>query len=178
MTEIEVKVIDVDVEKIKQKLMNLNAKLVKMEEQENYFFDLPTGNKEGYIRIRKTTSLIDLSQNIQITIKKIISKDEVRSTVETNLEINSIEDGIKFLTELGLKQTKKAFKYRESYLLQNALIEFDTWNKEEYPHPYIEIEGEKESIIKLIKLLEISPLNVTSKSLDEIKKEKGFTAIT
>lgn len=178
MTEIEVKIIDINVDIIKQKVIELGAKLVKKEEQENYFFDLPDKDTEGYVRIRNTRSLIDFKHSIQITIKKILSKNEVRSTIETNLDINSVEEGLKFLNELGLKQTKVAYKYRESYILHNALIEFDTWNKEEYPEPYIEIEGDKDIIWKLISLLEIPPSNVTSKSLDEIKKEKGIKAET
>lgn len=174
MHEVEVKIIDVDVNEIKQKILTHNAILTKKEEQDNYFFDLPDKTVEGYIRIRKSKNLLEGSNKTIITIKKIISKDEVRITNETEIEIKSVDEGLKFLQELGLKQNKVAYKYRESYLLQNVLIEFDKWNNEEYPDPYIELEGDKDAIYNLIKLLEIDSSKITSQTLDEIKRNKGY----
>jgi len=174
MKEIEVKVIDIDVKQIKELLINLNAKKIKEEFQENYFFDLPIQN-DGYIRIRKTKNLMDNTEKIILTSKLIISKGLTRQTIENDVIINSVEAGINFLKSIGINFSKKATKHRESFLFNNCIIDFDTWNKEEFPFPYIEIESENESfILETIKLLKIDPSNVTSKTLNEIKKEKGL----
>jgi len=45
------------------------------------------------------------------------------------------------------------------------LFEIDEWDKEIYPHPYLEIE-------EAIKLLNIDKQNITAKSIDELVKGK------
>jgi adenylate cyclase class 2 len=56
-----------------------------------------------------------------------------------------------------------------------VLVEIDTWDKEHFPFPYIEIEAESsEKIYAALTLLEIPHDKATSKSLTEIKKELGI----
>ncbi|MCX7903196.1 MAG: class IV adenylate cyclase [Caloramator sp.] len=174
MKEIEVKIIDIDVNKIKEQLIKLGAKKITEEFQENYFFDLPIKD-DGYIRIRKTKNLLDNTEKIILTSKLIISKNFSRQTIENDVLIDSVEAGINFLKSIGINLSKKATKHRESFLFNNCIIDFDSWNKEEFPFPYIEIESEDESyILETVKLLKIDSSNVTSKTLNEIKKEKGL----
>ncbi|SEF51544.1 adenylate cyclase, class 2 [Caloramator fervidus] len=174
MKEKEVKIIDVNIKEIKEKLLKLGAKKLKNEFQENYFFNLPI-SKDGYIRIRKIIDLNNKKEKILLTSKIILCKNTIRQTLENEVEISSLEDGIKFLESIGINLVKKATKYRESYHLNEILIEFDEWNKEEFPYPYIEIEADDENkIFKLVNELNIDPSKVTSKTLDEIKKDKGL----
>ncbi|WDC84626.1 hypothetical protein PL321_02665 [Caloramator sp. mosi_1] len=79
------------------------------------------------------------------------------------------------MKELGIKDFKREDKHRESYMLKDVLIEFDTWDKEVFPMPYIEIEAPNiEALENTILLLNIPKDKITSKGLLEIKRDMGL----
>jgi adenylate cyclase class 2 len=177
MNEIEVKVLGVDVEEVRNKIIKLGGKLVKKERQENYIYYLPphVENQNGYVRIRKIHNLIDNSFKIILTSKKIISQDKYRKTEEMDVEVLNLEQCRSFLHSLELKFHRQENKYRESYSLNGALIEIDEWDKDIFPEPYIEIEAENEKgIFDILKILEIPESKATSKTLEQIKQEMGI----
>lgn len=177
MNEIEVKILGVDIDKIKEKILLLGGKLLKQEIQENYCYDLPPhlSNQNGFIRIRKIKSLIDSSEKVILCSKKIISQSKARITDENEVEINSFEDCLKFVESLELKLYRRSNKQRESYTLNDALIEIDTLDKDEFPEPYIEIEAVNENLIyDVMDLLEIPRDKATSKSLRQIRLEMNL----
>ncbi|EYE89044.1 adenylate cyclase [Fervidicella metallireducens AeB] len=173
MNEIEVKVLDVDIETIKKKIVELKGVLIKKEYQENYIYSLPMhlNNRNGYIRIRRTHDLLkDTYENI-LCIKKIISQDDFRITEENEVTVSSIEDCKNFLEALEVKFFRKQNKYRESYLLSDSLIEIDEWDKDIFPDPYIEIEAKTPEILEsILAALSIPKEKTTSLTLEEIKK--------
>lgn len=173
MNEIEVKVLDVDIEAIRTKIVELNGVLIKREYQENYIYTLPTNlkNRNGYIRIRRTHDLFkDTYENI-LCIKKIISQNDFRITDENEVTVSSIEDCKNFLEALEVKFFRKQNKYRESYLLLDSLIEIDEWDKDIFPEPYIEIEAKTPEILNsVLTALSIPKEKTTSLTLEEIKK--------
>lgn len=176
MNEVEVKVIDINCEEVKSKIKSLNGTLVKKEFQENHIFSLPKElNSKGYIRIRVIKDYLHMDNKIFLCIKKVISQDSVRKMEEREFEVNSFDEAFGFLSALNIEFLSQENKTRESYRLDNALIEFDKWDDKVFPYPYIEIEAEnEEKLYSIINLLEI-PLNkVTSKGLLEIKKEMGL----
>lgn len=177
MNEIEVKVLDIDLEITRNKILGLGGKLVKNELQYNYIYELPEHikNRDGYIRIRKIHNLIDDSYKNILCIKKIISRSEAKITEEHETVIENLDEGLSFLNAMELKNLGCFNKRRESYSLNGALIEFDTWDKEHFPIPYIEIEAPGSSEInKILKLLDIPESKATSKSLADIKKDMGI----
>lgn len=174
MNEIEVKVFNVDIDSIKAKVLSLGGFLVKKENQENYFYDFPPHmmDEKGYIRIRKIKSLLDNSQKTMLCIKKIISMEAVRKTVENEFEISDFNAADGFLKTMGIKFIAQENKYRESYKILDTLVEIDIWDKSVFPYPYIEIEGKSEkNILDTLSLLEIPFDKSTSKSLEEIRRE-------
>jgi adenylate cyclase class 2 len=179
MDEIEVKIFGVDIENIKKKVLKLGGTLAKKENQENYFYDFPPHMKDekGYIRIRKIHNLIDDSTKIMMCMKRIISQDTARKTEEHEFEVLDFKEAEEFLKSMGIGFFSKEDKYRESYLLSNALIEIDIWDKKVFPEPYIEVEAESEKkIYEILSILGIPAEKATSKSLNEIKKTFNLPA--
>jgi adenylate cyclase class 2 len=177
MDEIEVKVLGVDVDEIKNRILAKAGNLVKKEMQENYLYELPEGleNRNGYVRIRKVHSLIDNKDTIFLCIKKILSQDKYRKTEEHEFEVKDFTSCQEFLNSLGLSFHKQRNKYRESYMLNDTLIEIDIWDKSEFPEPYIELEAVSENkIYETMSLLDLAPERATSKLSEQIKKEMGL----
>lgn len=177
MNEVEIKVLNVDIDRIKKDILANGGFLVKKENQENHIFYLPDYEKgsSGYIRIRRVHDLInDLHKDI-LCVKKIISQDKYRVTDEHEVEVMDFEECCKFLNSIGIKFNKQQDKYRESYRLNGVLIEIDTWSKNVFPHPYLEIEADDENMIfATLDLLQIPRENSTSKTLEEIKRDMGL----
>ncbi|SKA85242.1 adenylate cyclase, class 2 [Caloramator quimbayensis] len=177
MKEIEVKVLKIDIEKTREDIINLGGKLIKKEFQENYYYKLPESlsNQKGYIRIRKVHNLLDGSRKILLCIKTLISQEKYRTCDEHEFEVSNFKECTLFLEAMKLSYIKSENKHRESYSIDNSLIEIDTWDKDVFPEPYIEIEAAcEEDIFNLLSKLNINKNKATSKSLEEIKKEMGL----
>lgn len=178
MNEVEVKVIGIDCEKLKEKIILFKGELIKKEFQENHIFSLPENiNESGYIRIRVIKDQLNNKDKVLLCIKKVLSKetDSVRKMDEKELEVNNFNEAYGFLKALNIKFINQENKYRESYKLNNTLIEFDTWDENVFPYTYAEIEAENESeLYKVVNLLEIPRDKITSKGLIQIKKEMGI----
>ena len=70
-------------------------------------------------------------------------------------------------------------KYRESYELENALVEIDINDKSFCPFPYIEIETDSiENLEKVVAYLGYTLENTTSQTIYDILAERGITGST
>jgi adenylate cyclase class 2 len=177
MSEIEIKVLGVDVDEVKRKVLSLGGVLVKNENQENHIYNLPSecGDVFGYVRIRSVHSLLDDSRRIILGVKKIISQEKSRVMEEHEMEVEDLDECIGFLKTMCIKHYRTENKYRESYKFNDTLIEFDTWDKSVFPHPYIEIESKYEGkIFETLKLLGIPEEKTTSKNLKQLREEMGL----
>lgn len=176
MREKEVKVLNIDKEKIEKKLLDIGATLVKDENQVNYRFDTEDNflrkAYSGYLRIRQTNDLLTGENKTTMTFKKNISKDKFRVNEETEVSISDLENMSIILGYLGYKQKRPAKKHRRSYIFDNILFEIDTWDEDTYSKPYLEIEvSNDESLKKAIKLLELDENQITTKSIEELRKD-------
>lgn len=177
MNEIEVKVLGIDIEAVKDRIIKLGGKLVKKEIQQNYYYDLPPyiENQNGYIRLRAVHNLLDDSYKNILCIKKIIFQGNYRMSEEHEFEVLNTDECKRFFEAMELKFQSREDKYRESYFFKDALVEIDIWEKEVFPHPYIEIEAASEDkIYEILAALNIPKDKATSKNLSEIKKEMGI----
>lgn len=176
MKEIEVKVLNINCENLKSKIKSLGGKLVKNEFQENHIFALPENlDSNGYIRIRVIKDYITNTTKYFMCIKKVLSQDKVRKMDEKEFEVSSFDEAFGFLLSLNIKFLSQEDKKRESYILNDTLIEFDKWDDSVFPYPYAEIEAENENkLYAILDLLEIPREKVTSKGLLQIKQEMGL----
>ncbi len=175
MREKEVKVLNIDKHDIENKLKSIGAILIKDEEQINIRFDSEDSilkkNLNGYLRIRITKNLLNGETKNTMTFKKSISRDKLRVNEEIETEISNVEETTKILEILGYKKKRPGFKHRKSFLYDNIMFEIDTWDKETYPKPYLEIEmSSEEDLEKAIKLLNLDRTQITSKSIAELRK--------
>lgn len=174
--EIEVKVLNIDLEDMENKLIKLNAKLISEEDQRNIIFSLKEKSKNlnpnTYLRIRESKNLLTDKMKRELTLKENRSNMEIRENIETTTNIDNIESMVYILENLGYEINSDGRKHRKSYLYENIRFDLDTWDKNTYPYPYMEIEVEDpKDLDKIIDLLGINSNNISTKSIMELKKE-------
>lgn len=176
MKEIELRIIDIDVQEMRIKLLNINAIKVKQENQINNIYDFLDKrllNGKGYARIRTVQDELTNSTVHYITTKKLISQEKYKIMDEHESEIKDAVAAKGIFESLGLELIQSIKKYRESYRYKNTLIEIDINEKTFCPFPYIEIESEDESEIEeVVTLLGYRLEDTTAKSIYEILKSK------
>jgi len=177
MQELETRIIDIDVDDIRSKLINLKAEKVKIENQTNNLYDFSDGrllNNKGYARIRVVEDMLNNITVYYMTTKKLLSQEKYKIMEEHEVTISSEEEGKNIFLSLGLELVQSVKKYRESYKYKNTLIEIDINDKSFCPFPYIEIETEDEEELKeVVHLLGYTLQDTTSETIYEILKGKG-----
>lgn len=181
MQEIETRIIDIDVEEIRKKLLDLGTEKVKAENQINNIFDFQDRRllaKKGYARIREVEDLLSNSSHYYMTTKALISQEKYKIMEEHETEISNAEEGKNIFSSLGLELVQSIKKYRESYRYKNTLIEIDINDKSFCPFPYIELESSYEEEIKeIVQLLGYSMEDTTSKTIYELLNDKGVNGL-
>ncbi|MGG5461916.1 class IV adenylate cyclase [Clostridium sp. B9] len=179
MKEFETRVIDVDVDKIREILTNVNAKNVKRENQVNDIYDFSDRrllDKKGYARIRTVEDLINNKTVYFMTTKKMLSQDKFKVMEENETIIKDGTAGKNIFKSLGLELCESIKKYRESYSYKNSLVEIDINDPSFCPFPYIEIEtSSEEELNEILSLLGYTIEDTTSKTIYEILKDKGLS---
>jgi adenylate cyclase, class 2 len=177
LNEIETRIIDIDVDEIRRKLLCINAQKVKQENQINNIYDFSDRrllSNKGYARIRTIQDELTNSTIHYITTKKLISQEKYKIMDEHESEIKDEVAAKGIFEALGLTLVQSIKKYRESYKYKNTLIEIDINEKEFCPFPYIEIESEDENEIEeVLALLGYSLQDTTSKTIYEILQSKN-----
>ena len=177
--ELEVKVLNIDKKELEEKLLKLGATLIKKEHQINTVLDTKEGNIEnsgkGYLRIRESKDLVDNKVEYTLTFKKNINNNGIRENKEIETKFTDKKAMIEILEHLDLYIKNEGSKERISYKYEDIRFDIDTWDKDTYPYPYLEIEvTKKEDIDKAISLLNIDKKNMTLKSLRQLRKEAGL----
>lgn len=178
MQEIETRIIKIDVNKIREKLINLGCKKVKDENQINNLYDFPDRrmlNKKGYARIRIVEDNLNNIIVNYMTTKKLLSQEKYKIMEENEVIIDNSAMGAQIFTSLGLELVESIKKHRESYKYKTSLIEIDINDPSFCPFPYIEIEGTKEDEIKeIVSLLGYTMEDTTSKTIYELLQSEGI----
>lgn len=170
--EIEVKVVDIDLEKMEEKLISLGAKKVNHEIQKNYTFIPESGKfEDGYLRIRET--MVDGVRNAtELTFKQIESDKEYRVNNEYTVNIDSVAMMIKILNHMGISLEYEGEKERTSYSYKGQRFDLDIWDEKTYPHPYMEIEFTNQGKMdEILADLDIDKSKVTTESITELRKK-------
>ncbi|WP_195970959.1 class IV adenylate cyclase [Clostridium thermobutyricum] len=173
--ELETRIIDIDLEALRKRLKELNAKKVKVEDQINDIYDFSDGrllNAKGYARIRTVYDRLNEKEIIFMTTKKLLSQGKFKEMEENEVIVSdkTMAEGI--FKSLGLKLHQSIKKYRESYKLENGLVEIDINDRDFCPFPYIEIETDSEENLEtIVSLLGYSMKDTTSKTIYQLIKE-------
>lgn len=174
--EIEVKVVKIDLEAVEESLQDLGAKFIGEEYQRNLVFDarepLEKLKEDDYLRIREIKKPGCDQVSIELTFKENIGRDGLRQSLEQTVEISNSQTMVQILQALGYDLIEEGTKHRKSYIYENIRFDLDSWDKNTYPYPYLEIEVEKpEDLEKAIGLLNIDRENISTKSILQLKKE-------
>lgn len=152
-TEYEVRVLEIDKEKLIKRLEDLGAKKIADFDYRRRIYNFVPKDPNKWIRLRtdgnKTT----------LTIKEIKSL-EIDGTKEMEIEVSDFDETNNMLNKLGYKAHTYQENKRTRYLLDDVELDIDSWP---YIPTYLEIEGKDEKSVKdMIKLLEIDEAKVTS----------------
>lgn len=180
--ELETRIVDIDVDNIRNILTSNGAEKVKSEDQVNDIYDFEDGRllaKKGYARIRTVEDRLNKKTVYYMTTKKMISQDKFKVMEENEVIIDNKEMGEGIFKSLGLDLKESNKKYRESYKIFDSLVEIDINDKNFCPFPYIEIETDsKEKLDKVVKLLGYTIEDTTSQTIYEILSERGINPAT
>lgn len=179
MKELETRIIDIDVDKIRKIMRNFGAKKVKEEYQINNIYDFEDNrllNDKGYARIRVTDDRLNNREVVYMTTKKMLSQGTFKEMEENETIVEDKEAASKIFNSLGLSLKQSIKKYRESYKIKDSLIEIDINDKGFCPFPYLEIETSSEENLKeILDLLGYTIEDTTSKTIYELLEERGLS---
>ncbi|MBI2871076.1 MAG: class IV adenylate cyclase [Candidatus Omnitrophica bacterium] len=145
MTEIEVKILEIDRRPIEKKLIEWGARKQFDGRLRNLFFDFADGS------VRKDKGVIRLRTKGERTVfafKKILGQKKAKVCKEIEVEVSDFKAMQEILAGMGLKAWSNMLKHRTSYRLPHAQFEFDRYLGQ-YSHipEFLEIEAENEALI-------------------------------
>jgi len=167
--EIEVK-FRVDFEEIERKLKSLGAKLVRVEEQEDLYFSLPSNE---LLRIRRIRNL----GKSFLTYKLIKDPGRNEEFDEIEVEVSSFEKAREILKRLGFREDMLIRKHRLVYKLNDVTFEL---SNVENIGSFLDIEvisdspdEAKKKIWALAEKLGLTERDVEPRLYTELIKEKS-----
>ena len=161
-TEFEVRVLDINIQKMIDKLESLGATKVAEFDYKRRVYNFHPAVDHKWIRLRTD------GKKTTLTIKKLESF-EIDGTKELEIEVSSFEDTDAVLNELGYTSHTYQENKRIRYMLNNVELDIDSWP---YIPTYLEIEGKDEKAVKeMIKLLEVDESKITSIDVQGVFKE-------
>ena len=174
--ELEVKVLGIDLDKMESKVISLGGTLIANEIQTNTLIDSTErpikGYIDAYLRIRETKDLLENKENILFTLKKSLDKNGLRDNIELTTEIKDKDMMLEILKNLGFDKSEVGYKERKSYEFMEARLDFDKWDVDTYPFPYMEIEvKDMKHLNEITKALGIPQENISTKSIVQLRKE-------
>ena len=165
--EYEVKILDIDVEEIEKKLLELGAK--KHEEKffriYSYKVDDSSTNVEEHVRLR------DEGNKITLAYKKKVNFD-IDGTEEIEFEVSSFEKAYEFLSKFTFDGTYYQEKKRYDYVLGDIVFSIDSWPK--IP-TFLEVESTyEEKVVEGLKLLGLVGKDVGNLSMVKVYNKYGL----
>ena len=168
-TEIELKILEVDIKAMTKKLLELGAQAQPRVMVHAKHFDYPDGrleDKNRHFRIRKVG---DVNEIVFKDNQQASEEFEIYDETETTF---ADFDTIEALTrKLGFVQTKERQKYRTTFKLEDVKCEID-----EYQHipPYMEIEGPAESVRRTVRQLGLQMSDTTNLNASRVFHKYGL----
>ena len=158
-TEFEERILEVDIDKVTNKLISLGAEKVGEWFQKRYVYDFTPPRDSQWIRLRTNGEVTTLCY-------KNVEKNTVDGTRELEVEVSDFDETNELLNVLGYKAKGYQENKRVRYILDGVEVDIDTWPM--IP-TYMEIEAESEERVKEIeKLLEVDPSKVTALNCEDI----------
>lgn len=164
-TEYEVRILEIDVDKIIKKLESLGATLKFNTLQRRYVYDFKPVQDGKWIRLRTN------GKSTTLTIKDIQNKG-IDGTKELEIEVSDFEKTNLILKEFGYIPKGYQENKRIQYYINDVEIDIDFWPK--IP-TYLEIEGNNEKeVLETVRLLGFTEKDITTRDVEGIYLDYGF----
>ena len=164
-TEIEARLLEVDVEGFKRKLERNGAEFVGDWVQMRYCYDFKPVEENRWIRLRTN------GKSTTLTIKDISDKS-ITGTKEVEIEVSSFNNTDEILNQLGYKARSKQENRRIQYKLDGVEIDIDMWP---LIPAYVEFEGEsEEAIYNVCAKLGVDVKRLTTLDVTSIYEKYGY----
>ena len=164
--ELELRILDVDKQKVIEKLESLGAKKIGDWHYKRYVYDTKPYAKDKWIRLR--------TNGVKTTLTyKEYNDESIDGVKELEIVVSSFENTIKMLEVLGYKPRSVQENKRIKYMLDDVEIDIDTW-----PHlnSYVEVEAKtKEEVKKVVDILKEYGSRITALNVQKIYEQNGFT---
>ena len=161
-TEFEERILEIDVEKMIEKLNSLGAQKIGEWFQKRYVYDFNPARDSQWIRLRTNGETVTLAY-------KNVEKNTVDGTRELEIEVSDFDETNELLNVLGYQAKGYQENKRIRYMLDGVEIDIDSWPM--IP-TYLEIEADSEEKVKEIeKKLEVDPSKVTALNCDDIYRD-------
>ena len=161
-TEIEERILEIDVDSTIKKLEELGAKKIGEWFQRRYTYDFNPRKYGQWIRLRTN------GEETTLTYKNV-ETDKIDGTKELEIVVSSFEDTNEMLKILGYTPKNYQENKRIRYMYNDVEIDIDTWPM--IP-TYMELEGPSvEKIKELEEILEVDKSKITTLYCDDIAVE-------
>ena len=162
-TEYEVRILEIDVDSIKNKLEEVGAKFEWDCLQRRYVYDFIPPQKGRWIRLRYN------GFSTTLAIKEIKSL-QIDGTNELEIVVSDFDETNRILQKLGYKPRTFQENFRIEYSLNGVNFDIDKWP---LIPPYVEIEGTSEhEVLTAANALNIPQTKLTTKDVDSIYNDE------
>ena len=167
-TEYEVRVLEIDKDKMIETLENLGAQKIGDWHQKRYVYDIIPKDDNSWIRLR--------TNGIKTTLTfKTVEAKTIDGTKEAEVEVSSFEETNIILEKMGHHNRGFQENKRIQYVLDGVEVDIDTWPK--IP-TYLEIEGkDEESVNRIIEKLEIDKSKISTLDVQSLYEYYGYDGI-
>jgi len=163
--EYEGKILEIDVESIKQKLAELGAELKGDFLQKRYVFDTIPFDKNRWIRLRTN------GEKTTLAVKEI-TDDSIEGTKEWEVTVSDFDVTFELLKKIGVTPNRYEENKRIDYSLDDCSISIDSWPQ--IP-TYLEVEGpNKEAVEKCATSLGLDISKLTGLNTKGVYKNYGI----
>ena len=161
-TEYEIRVLEIDKDKLIKRLNELNAKFIGEFNQKRYVYNIIPKTDGRWLRLRTNGKKTTLTY-------KSVEKNSIDGTKELEIEVEDFEKTNNLLELVGVKNKGYQENNRIQYILDGVEIDIDSWP---LIPTYVEIEGEnEESVLNILKKIAIDDKKVTTLDVQSIYKE-------
>ena len=164
-TEYEIRVLEINKQKLIEKLEKLGAEFKGDNEQRRYVYDVIPKEDGKWIRLRTN------GKKTTLTYKNVVDTT-IDGTKELEVEVSDFEKTNELLENMGIKNRGYQENRRTQYVLNGVEIDIDSWPM--IP-TYVEIEGKNEDeVLKTLDLLGLPNDKVTTLDVDSVYKKYGI----
>lgn len=159
-TEYEVRVLNIDVDKVMHTLESIGAKKKGEYFQKRNIYNFNPRIEGKWIRLRTN------GEQTTLTIKNRYDDTKIGGTLELEEVVEDFDKTDKILNELGYTRELYQENKRITYYLDDVEFDIDSWPM--IP-TYIEIEGKNEEIVnKYVDILNLRNNEITCKNIKDV----------